>query len=153
MADPLSTVANVLAVLKLAVAATEYIKDVKRGSTDRLRLRDELRSATCLLEMLKDRIDDSEDAAEGDAEALKPSSIASLSGEDGPLALFKRVLEEIIAKLAPQDSFRRLSQPFTWPFDKKDIAELISTLERLKGHFNLVIQNDLVYEFKLQVLL
>jgi hypothetical protein len=144
MADPLSTVANILAVLKLAVAATQYIKDVKQGSADRLRLRDELRSTTCLLEMLKDRIDDSEDAAEDDGAALNPSSIASLAGEDGPLALFKRILEEIIAKLAPQDRLRRYAQSLTWPFDKKEIAELISSLERLKSHFSLIMQNDLV---------
>ncbi|KAK4150139.1 hypothetical protein C8A00DRAFT_37273 [Chaetomidium leptoderma] len=149
MADPLSTVANVLAVLKLAVAATKYIKDVKQGSTDRLRLRDELRSTTCLLEMLKDRIDDSEDATGDDAEILKPSSIASLAGEEGPLALFKRLLEDIIARLAPQDRLRRLTQPFTWPFDKKDIAELVSALERLKSHFSLAMQNDLVELAKL----
>lgn len=147
MAEPLGTVASVLSVLKLALAATEYVKGVKQGSSDRLRLRDELRSTTCLLEMLKDRIEDSEDDAEHGAEILKPSSIASLTGEDGPLGLFKRVLEEIIAKLAPQDRLRRLARPFKWPFDKKEITELVSALERLKSHFNLVMQNDLVYDF------
>lgn len=144
MADPLSTVASVLAVLNLAVAATKYIKDVKQGSTDRLRLRDELRSTTCLLEMLKDRLEDSQEVEDGQVETLKPSSIASLAGEDGPLALFKRVLEDIITKLAPQDKLRRLAQPFTWPFNKKDVNDFVSTLERLKSHFNLVMQNDLV---------
>lgn len=144
MADPLSTVASVLAVLNLAVAATKYIKDVKQGSTDRLRLRDELRSTTCLLEMLKDRLEDSEEVGDGQVETLKPSSITSLAGEDGPLALFKRVLEDIITKLAPQDRLRRLAQPFTWPFNKKDVDDFLSTLERLKSHFNLVMQNDLV---------
>jgi hypothetical protein len=144
MADPLSTVASVLAVLKLAVAATTYIKDVKQGSTDRLRLRDELRSTACLLEMLKDRLEDSEEGGDGHVGTLKPSSIASLAGEGGPLALFKRLLEDIITKLAPQDTFRRLALPFTWPFDKKEVAEFVSALERLKSHFNLAIQNDLV---------
>jgi hypothetical protein len=149
MAETLGAVASVLTVLKLAGAATKYIKDVKQGSSDRLRLRDELRSTTCLLEMLKDRIEDSEDAARSDAESdaltLKPSSIASLAGDDSPLALFQRTLEEIISKLAPQDRLRRLTQPFKWPFDNKDIAELVSTLRRLKTHFTLIMQNDLVY--------
>jgi hypothetical protein len=153
MAETLGAVASVLTVLKLAGAATKYIKDVKQGSSDRLRLRDELRSTTCLLEMIKDRIEDSEDAAgsdaesnaEGDAVTLKPSSIASLAGDDSPLALFQQILEDIISKLAPQDRLRRLTQPFKWPFDKKDIAELVSTLDRLKTHFTLIMQNDLVY--------
>lgn len=144
MADPLSTIANVLAILKLAAAATQYIKEVKQASSDRLRLRDELRSTTCLLEMLRDRLEDSEYADDSDAETLKPRSITSLQGTDGPLELFRHVLEEIIKKLAPQNRLGRLAQSFTWPFDKKDVAELVSTLERLKSHFTLVMQNDLV---------
>jgi hypothetical protein len=87
MADPLGTTASVLAVLKLAAGATAYIKDLRNGSSDRLRLRNELRSTVCLLEMLKDRIEDSEGPGEGDAAGgdtptlgLKPSSIASLAG-------------------------------------------------------------------------
>ncbi|KAL2186498.1 Pkinase-domain-containing protein [Thermothelomyces heterothallicus CBS 203.75] len=149
MADPLGTLANVLAVLKLAAAATQYIKEAKNGASERLRLRDELRSTTCLLEMLKDRLEDGESAEDGDEASLKPPSITSLAAEDGPLALFKRVLEDIIDKLAPKDRLRRLAQPFTWPFDKKDVAELVATLERLKSHFNLIMQNDLVELAKL----
>lgn len=144
MADPLSTIANVLAVLKLTAVATQYIKEVKQASSDRLRLRDELRSATCLLEMLRDRLEDSEDAEGSDAETLKPLSIASLEGGDGPLELFKRVLEDIINKLTPQNRLSRAAQSLTWPFNKKEVTELISTLERLKSHFTLVMQNDLV---------
>ncbi|KAK3292991.1 uncharacterized protein B0H64DRAFT_204172 [Chaetomium fimeti] len=149
MADPLSTIANVIAVLKLASAATKYIKEVKQASSDRLRLRDELRSTTCLLEMLKDRLEDSQYSEDSDAETLKPHSIASLEGGDGPLELFRQVLEDIISKLAPQNRLSRLAQSFTWPFDKKDVAELVSTLERLKSHFTLVMQNDLVELTKL----
>jgi hypothetical protein len=144
MADPLSTIANVLTILKLAASATQYIKEVKHASSDRLRLRDELRSTTCLLEMLKDRLENSEYVADSGAGTLKPHSIALLEGGDGPLELFRQVLEEIINKLVPQTRLSRLAQSFTWPFDKKEVAELVSTLERLKSHFNLVMQNDLV---------
>ncbi|KAH6623387.1 hypothetical protein F5144DRAFT_359637 [Chaetomium tenue] len=149
MADPLSTIANVLAVLKLAAVATQYIKEVKQASSDRLRLRDELRSTTCLLEMLRDRLEDSEYAEGSDAETLKPLSIASLEGGDGPLELFKRVLEDIVNKLASQNRLSRVAQSFTWPFNKKEVTELIATLERLKSHFTLVMQNDLVELTKL----
>ncbi len=139
MAEALGTAASLLAILEFAVKATQYLKDVKHGSSDRIRLRDELRNTTCLVQMLKDRIDDSDD---GD---LTPASIAWLGGPDGPIELFKRLLEDIVAKLAPQDRLRRLAQPFSWPFDKKEVAELLGSLERLKSHFNLVMQNDLVY--------
>ncbi|KAK4247492.1 kinase-like domain-containing protein [Corynascus novoguineensis] len=42
MADPLSTIANVLTVLRLVNIAIKYIKDVKNGASECLRLRDEL---------------------------------------------------------------------------------------------------------------
>ncbi|KAH9907762.1 hypothetical protein F4778DRAFT_446080 [Xylariomycetidae sp. FL2044] len=147
MSEPLSVTASIIAVLQLSATATQFVKDIKHGSAHRTRLRDELRSATCLIEMLKDRIEDGED--DETDEALKPMSIKSLSSPDGPLALFKQVLEDIVAKLAPQDRFRRLAQPITWPFDKKEIAELISSLERLKNHLSLVLQNDLIELAKL----
>jgi hypothetical protein len=131
-------------VLQLATTATQYLKDVRSGTAERTRLRDELRSTVCLLEMLQDRLEDS-DGGVDDSSALRPQSIDSLSGSDGPLQLFRQVLEEIIAELAPQDQFRRLAQPFTWPFDKKKFAELLACLERLKSHFNLVLQNNIAY--------
>jgi hypothetical protein len=143
MSDPLSIAASVLALLQLAATATQYLKDVKQGSTDRLRLRDELRSTACLLEILKDRIEDSDDAFEA-GETLKPVFLKGLAGADGPLNLFKQILEDVVAKLAPQDSLRRLAKPFTWPFDKKDISEKLASLERLKSHFGLIMQNDLL---------
>lgn len=73
MSDPLSVTASVIAVLQLAATATQYLKDVKHGSADRTKLRDELRSATCLLEMLRDRLDDSDDIIETEA-SLKPAA-------------------------------------------------------------------------------
>ena len=142
MSDPLSITASLIAVLKLSAEATKYLKEVKHGSADRVRLRDELRNATCLLEMLKDRIEDSEDAS---SQALKPAAFSSLTAADGPLALFKHLLEEVIAKLVPRDRLKRIAQPITWPFDKKDVSGLLDSLERLKSHLTLIMQNDLVY--------
>ncbi|KAH6994707.1 hypothetical protein EDB82DRAFT_502327 [Fusarium venenatum] len=142
MSDPLSITASVIALLQLAATATQYLKDVKHGSADRLRLRDELRSTTCLLEMLRDRIEDDDETSETD-QPLKPASVRVLAEPDGPLSLFEQVLQDMVTKLEPQARLRRLAKPFTWPFDKKDIAELLTCLERLKSHFNLVMQNDL----------
>lgn len=61
MSDTLSITASIIAVLQLAATATDYLKGIKNGDSDRVKLRDELRSTTCLLEMLNDRIEDAED--------------------------------------------------------------------------------------------
>jgi len=60
MADPLSVTASIITVLDLAAKVTSYLKDVKGGAEERLRLRDELRNTVTLLHMLKDRTEDVE---------------------------------------------------------------------------------------------
>lgn len=143
MSGPLNVSTSVVAVLQLAATATQYLKDIKHGSADRSQLRDEIRSTVCLLEMLQDRLEDSNDMPDSE-NMLMPQSISLLDGADGPLHLFRQVLEEIIAELAPQDKLRQLTKPFTWPFDKKKVAELLTRLERSKSHFSLVLQNNIV---------
>ncbi|KAL7939595.1 hypothetical protein V8C35DRAFT_287105 [Trichoderma chlorosporum] len=143
MSGPLNVSTSVGAVLQLAATATQYLKDIKHGSADRSRLRDELRSTVCLLEMLQDRLEDSNDLVDSE-DVLMPQSISLLGGPDGPLQRFRQVLEDIIAELAPQDQSRLMTKPFTWPFDKKKVAALLVRLERSKSHFSLVLQNNIV---------
>lgn len=142
MSDPLSISASLIAVLHLAATATQYLKDVRSGSAQRTRLRDELRNSVCLLEMIRDRVEDLE-CSEVDA-VFKPASLAFLQGPEGPVKIFQVTIQEIVAKLAPQDRLRRLAKPFTWPFDKHEVAELLGKMERLKSHFNLFIQDDIL---------
>ncbi|KAJ0413510.1 hypothetical protein BJY00DRAFT_319712 [Aspergillus carlsbadensis] len=143
MADPLSIAASVIAVLQLAATATDYLRGIKNGADDRVKLRDELRSTTHLLEMLRDRIEDAADAmaALGTSKTL---SIQSLTGPENPLALFQRLLEDIVAQLSPQGKLRQRSLALVWPFTKKDIAEKLGCLERVKSHFGLIMQSDLL---------
>ncbi|KAH8170601.1 protein kinase domain-containing protein [Sarocladium implicatum] len=138
MADPLSTAASVIAALQAAAVAIQYLKDVKAGSTDRTRLRDELRCTILVLEMIRDRLEDSAGLVTAGSAAM-----VALAAPEGPLALFKKLIEDIVAKLAPQDRLRKLAQPFRWPFDKQGVHDMLATLERLKSSFNLVMQNEL----------
>ncbi|KAL1385276.1 hypothetical protein HDK64DRAFT_256614 [Phyllosticta capitalensis] len=147
MGDPLSITTGIITLIGATAKAIEYVKDVKSGGKERTKLRDELRSVTCLLEMLHDRVEE-QDESDND-ESLRPAAVASLAGPDGPLDRMRATMEDIVAKLAPQAGFRKLAQPLQWPFDKKDILELLATIERLKSHFTLVLQNDLVALSKL----
>jgi hypothetical protein len=143
MSDPLSITASVIAILQLAATATEYLRGIKNGAADRVKLRDELRSTAYLLEMLRDRIEDAEDA-KAMLDTQKPMSIESLAGPDNPLILFQRIVEDIIAQICPQHKMGQRSLILTWPFTKKDVVEKLACLERLKSHFSLVMQNDLL---------
>jgi hypothetical protein len=60
MSDPLSITASIIAVLQLTNAVVSFLKDVKGGSEDRVRLQDEIWSTISLLEMLKYRVEEAE---------------------------------------------------------------------------------------------
>lgn len=145
MSDPLSITASIVAVLQLSTVAIQHLKDTRHGSVDKVRLRDELRHCVPLLEMLKDRIEDQGEHVPGEAGALNPASMASLITPDGPIAKFKGLLEDLVEKLNPKGKKTRLAQPLTWPFDKKDVLEMLGTMERLKSHFSLIMQNKMMY--------
>ncbi|KAJ5424569.1 hypothetical protein N7445_010542 [Penicillium cf. griseofulvum] len=107
MSDPLSITAIIITVLQLAATATDYLRSIKNGAEDRVKLRDELRNTTYLLEMLRDRIEDAEDVV-ATLGTEKPMSIKSLSGPDNALVIFQRVVEDIIAQLSPQHLGQKL---------------------------------------------
>ena len=57
MADPLGISASIIAVLQLTTTVIQYINDVKEAPQERLRLRDEISSASWTLHMLRERLD------------------------------------------------------------------------------------------------
>jgi hypothetical protein len=136
MADPLSVTASIITVLDLAAKVTSYLKDVKGGAEERLRLRDELRNTVTLLHMLKDRAEDVE------YQGTWAPSIQSLGSLDGPLDQFRKILESLVDRLASAGKIRSIAQALKWPFDKEHIIVTLNALERQKSLFALALQND-----------
>ncbi|KAL8711015.1 MAG: hypothetical protein Q9225_007182, partial [Loekoesia sp. 1 TL-2023] len=136
--EPISLVASFSTIVQLSVQAAQCLKDIRHGPEDRIRLREEIRGTSCLLQMLQDRIED----ADSNEESL--ASIEKLNFPGGPLDQFKNALNKIMKKLAPNDRLRQMSRIFLWPFSKKDVVDLIETIERQKRAFNLAIQNDAI---------
>ncbi|KAL8858999.1 MAG: hypothetical protein Q9178_004480 [Gyalolechia marmorata] len=134
--DPISLIASFITIIGLATEATSYLKELKYGSEDRVRLREEVRSIQCLLEILKDRVEDS-DVLKRDL-----SSIQSLKLPGGPLDQLNNALQQLNKKLAPGDGLIHKPRALLWPLQKKDVKDLIDTIERQKSAFNLAIQND-----------
>lgn len=136
MSDPLSITASIVAVLQMTATVTQYLKDIKGGSEDRTRLRDEIRSTICLLEMLKDRLEDV------DIRDTWLDTLRWLDVPKGPLVQFREALELLVKKLAPPGRMRQTAQTLKWPFDKAGVNEVLGRIERLKSLFSLAIQND-----------
>ncbi|KAL8966270.1 MAG: hypothetical protein Q9183_003447 [Haloplaca sp. 2 TL-2023] len=137
--EPLGVTASLATIIELAIKATTYLREVKYGSEDRIKLRDEIRSTQYLLETLKDRVDDSL--------TLKKdlASIRALTLLGGPLDQFNTALEQLIDKIAPKDGFARRTRSLVWPFKKEDVRALLDTIERQKSAFSLALQNDHMY--------
>lgn len=140
MADPLGISASIITVLQLTTTVIQYINDVKEASQERLRLRDEISSASWTLHMLRERLD------QPNSDPTWLSSLQSLDGPNGPINRFKRLLEQLASKLAPRQGKNKMLKEFgrtlAWPFKKKDIKDLLSALERQKSMFHLALQND-----------
>jgi hypothetical protein len=136
MADPLSISAGIIAVLQLTSTVVQYLNGVKDASEERLRIRDEITSASFLLYMLRDR---AEQASLGEAWL---STVISLSVPKGPLEQFKRALERLATRLAPTKKLEKIERALRWPFQREEIKDILSTIERQKSLFDLALQND-----------
>jgi hypothetical protein len=135
MSDPLSITASIIALLQLTKSVVDYVKDVKGGSDDRVKLRDSIWSTISLLEMLKFRF---EDAA---LDEVKMSSEIMVDVRV-PLRELERVLERLVGKLAPASRLQRAVQNLAWPFDKEEVRNLLSSIESQKSHLALAMQNN-----------
>ena len=88
--DPISLAASLAALIQLTTQAAQLLKGIKSGSDDRIKLREEIRSTICLLQMLQDRVDDAE-LVEKDL-----ASIVSLSFSGGLMDQLKDALQSLL---------------------------------------------------------
>ena len=134
MVDPLSISASIIAVLQLSSTVVGYLKDVNTAAEERRQLLLEISSVAGYLYMLKDS---TESANHHSSPALR-----SLAVHNGPLEQFKETLEGLVKKLLPTEGVRRIGSVLTWPFQKKEIQDFLSRIERQKSSFMLALQND-----------
>lgn len=134
--DPLSITASLIAIIQLAATTTQFLREIKSGSEDRIRLREEIKATSCLLEILRDRVDDA------DALGQDLSSIKALNVPGGPLDQMTVTLRKLMKKLAPENRLLKKSQAVLWPLSRGDVNDFLNIIERQKAAFNLAIQND-----------
>ena len=134
--DPLSVSASIIALLQLTGTVIIYLNDVRGGPKELQRIRMEISNLQNILFMLQDQADQAEHG-----ESFS-STLCSLKGRNGPFEQFGTTLERLVTKLAPVEGCRKIGRAFKWPFEKKEIHEILNTIERLKALFSLARQND-----------
>jgi hypothetical protein len=136
MSSPLRVSASIAAVLSTTSTVVQYINDVRQGLPERLRLRDEISSASFMLYLLKDR------ACHGESDPAWLSTLSALCSPNGPMDHFRTALESLASKLEPRTGMSKVGQSILWPFRKEEIVSLLSMIERQKLYFELALQND-----------
>lgn len=136
MMDPLSVSASIVALLQLTGTVVQYLNSVRGASEDRQKILLEISSVSGLLY----RLGDLAEQIEGGDSWYK--TLKSLAVPQGPLEQFKTVLEILAAKLKPVDGWKKAGSALKWPFQKGEIKDLVSTIERQKTLFGLALQSD-----------
>ncbi|KAI9843643.1 MAG: hypothetical protein M1837_006225 [Sclerophora amabilis] len=136
MTDPLSTSAGIIAIIQLTGTVVQYLNDVARASNDRHRILLEITSISGILTVLKDL------AERPQWDDVWSTTMKSLNVPNGPLEQFRSALERLALKLEPVRGLKRVERSLAWPFQKREIDEILGAMERQKTLFNLALQND-----------
>ena len=130
MADPLSIVGGIAAIVQLSTTVVSLIKSAKDASSDRQKVLAEINATTGLCQTLNDYVEINGIGSWAD-------TFKTLNQTDnGPLSQFKLCLEYLHKKLNTKGATLK------WPFNKQSVQEILATIERQKSLINLALTND-----------
>ena len=142
MAEVLGIISSILAVLEASKEILGFLDDVKHGSVERNRLHIEILSTVTWLGALKTKVEESK------AGGPELSTLESLAKPDGLLTEMQKLLDRMARKLNLTSGHRSLKGTLTWPFEKREVQEMISTIQRYNSCFVLALQNDSMFVWK-----
>lgn len=129
-------VASVVTILHITPKVIEYLNDVKDKPKDCLRCIMEVSTLQYLLNSLKDCLKT--------ASPNEPWSrhVEGLGIPNGPLDQYKDALEQMQSKLASKDDSKGLRHALLWKFKEKEVASILSRIERLKSLVQIALEMD-----------
>ncbi len=130
MADPLSIIGGIAAILQISTTVVSLIKSAKDASSDRQKVLAEINATTALCQTLNDYVEIN--GIESWAETFRTLN----QTENGPLSQFKQCLEYLHKKLNSKGATLK------WPFNKQSVQEILATIERQKSLINVALTND-----------
>lgn len=134
--DPLSITSGVIAILQLTSKLIEYLDSAKNAPKDRARLVDEASNLNALLRKLRYRLDD--------ASLKEPwfNEVKLLALPNGPLEQYRAILEQLYSKATAPGALGTVRHALLWKFNKLDVENMLSRMERLKSHIHIVLDMD-----------
>ena len=134
--DPVSAAASIVALLQSAGAVITFLSDLRGGPAGLRRIRVEVSSILSLLITLQDR------ANQARKDDEYSSTLNSLNVSDGPFQQLHSALERLASRLAPVQGWKKIGKASKWPFEKKEMREILHTVERLTTYLILARQDD-----------
>ncbi|KAF4955667.1 hypothetical protein FGADI_4360 [Fusarium gaditjirri] len=134
--DPLSASASVIAILQLSTEVAHYVVSARGATKQQRRLHEEIRDCEDMLLRLKDILEN---------ELPDPNRAPRILLLEGPHSPFKRLetlFQSISVRLAPKKGLTKVLSFLTWPFNEKDVSELIAAIQREKGLLQLALESD-----------
>lgn len=138
--DPLSVTASVITVLQLTGNVLSFLNKIKGASQDQKQLTLEASSLYSLLTTLRFRIESSNSNDEWF------TTVRSLTVGGGPLDQFRVALEQLASKtgILETSSVKKFGKQIAWTFEKDEIKDVLTKIERLKTVITLALTNDLI---------
>ncbi len=133
MADPLSLVASLIAIVQISGSVIsycyEYRKGVKNAPKDLLRVTNDVAALRNVVERLITLVDN-----DTTANHKYLSTLAHLVSADGPLQGCQRDLETLKVKLEPPvGEWKTLGRRLTWPIHEKDVTKTLASIYGTKS--------------------
>jgi len=130
MADPLTIIGGIAAIIQISGTVVNLIKTAKDASSDRQKLLAEINATTALCQTLNDYVHIN------GIEAWAGTLMTLQRDSTGPVEQFKSNLLFLEKKLAKRGFALR------WPFAKEEVKEVLESMERQKSFFGIALAND-----------
>lgn len=136
--DPLSISVNITTLLQVTGTIISYLHNMKSTPNDHIKFASELSGMQSLLPVLQRCV---EQAKLGDPWF---TAVLELGIKNGPLDQVKSHLDQLMLKLKPAEGLKDIRKGPTWVFDKVEIINVLSKVERTKTLVSLVLTDDLL---------
>ena len=140
MAEVLGTTASIIAIIQLSSVVVEYLSNAAGAKTEQMRLCDEILECEFILKRLKIKLNNNDEGS-----SWSKTINALNESPSAPLGRLLVALSIVKVKLRPKEGIKKALAPWKWHFDKKEVEEVIATIERIKSLLSLALTNDCGY--------
>ena len=128
--------ASIAQLVETTSRVIKYLSDIKEEKKERIRLSRELSSLLNILLDLEARLD------EKGTRDPSMKGLQSLAVPHGPIEQLKEALEGMAKKFEPKSGLSKVKGTLLWPFDRKELEEVLGRIERQKSTINYALQGD-----------